>query len=198
MRSRLYENDISYLEHRGLLRIAGIDEAGRGALAGPVVVAAVVLDYRHEIAQLNDSKKISKTLRDKLYMQITSSALCFSIVEIPATVIDRINILNATLQGFREVYLNIQDQVDACLIDGRDIPKPVPGEAVIKGDSLHACIAAASILAKVHRDRLMINLDQEYPEFGFAAHKGYGTTSHYRALSSFGACPQHRTSFRLF
>ena len=196
----LYQNDLDFMQRRAFSRIAGIDEAGRGALAGPLVVSAVVLDYAHPIEGLNDSKQLSAARREKLYAYIMDSALAVGIIEIPAAEVDRINIRQASILGFALAFQALQIEPDFALIDGKDAPEVLSGvsQAVIKGDSLHACIAAASILAKVHRDSLMTTLDRCYPEYSFARHKGYGTLKHYAALSTFGACKEHRISFRLF
>jgi ribonuclease HII len=191
-------NDLSFLAKHGLKHAVGLDEAGRGALAGPVVIAAVVLDYKVDLPLLNDSKLLSAARRETLYMQIVASALAFRIVEIPESVIDEINILQATFRGFQKAYAAVKGLADYALVDGRDLPAGVSGMAVVKGDSCHACIAAASILAKVHRDRVMEGLAPLYPEYGFAQHKGYGTKAHYSALGVYGSSPVHRKSFRLF
>ncbi len=195
--SKLYENDLSWLQSKG--PFAGLDEAGRGALAGPVVVAAVVLDYNRPIAGLNDSKLLSPAIRAELYEQIVASALAYRIVKISPNYIDRFNILQATLLGFSSAYNKLEPGVKSCLIDGNHLPPDLKdcATAVIKGDTLHASIAAASILAKVYRDRLMVDYDMEYPEYGFADHKGYGTPHHIRMIHSFGLCPIHRKSFRI-
>lgn len=196
--TELYENDLNLIGKRSISSLCGIDEAGRGALAGPVVIAGVVLDYGSKIEALNDSKKLSPKTRRALYEEITKQALAYEIVALPVSLIDEINILQATLQGFQMIYKKLKNSCDYALIDGRDLPSDIKGEAVIGGDHIHACIAAASILAKVFRDDLMIDLDDIYPEYGFAAHKGYGTKKHYEALAIFGACKEHRQSFRLF
>ena len=179
------------------LVLMGVDEAGRGALAGPVVVAAVCLDYRTAPEGLNDSKLLSPKQRARLFPLIISSALSYVIVEVDHSYIDKYNILQATLHGFTMAYRKVKQRPDVCLIDGNRIPDSLKGKAqpVIKGDQLHACIAAASILAKVHRDTLMEKYDLLYPEYGFAVHKGYGTEQHRRMISSFGFCPIHRKSF---
>lgn len=192
-----YQTDLSLMRDWALHSIMGIDEAGRGALAGPVVIAAVILNYADPICGLDDSKKLSAKKRDLLYDSIIQRAVAFALVEIDASTIDRINIRQASLLGFCRVYQALKDQAATALVDGRDLPSDVSGWAVIKGDQIHACIAAASILAKVHRDRLMKELDGVYPEYGFAAHKGYGTRRHYEALCRFGPCKEHRQSFRL-
>jgi ribonuclease HII len=195
--SKLFENDLAWLQKKG--PFAGLDEAGRGALAGPVVVAAVVLDYNRPITGLNDSKLLSPAARESLFDQIKSSALAFNIVRISQGYIDRFNILQATLLGFSNAFQKLEPAVQSCLIDGNHLPPDLKhcATAVIKGDSLHAAIAAASILAKVSRDKLMTEYDAVYPEYGFADHKGYGTPHHIRMIHSFGLCPIHRKSFRI-
>lgn len=192
-----YQADLRLLQQFKLQSVMGIDEAGRGALGGPVVIAAVILNYSDFILGLEDSKLLSAKKRDLLYACIIQRAVAYKLVEIDAPTIDRINIRQASLLGFSRVYKALQDQADHALVDGKDLPCDISGWSVIKGDQIHACIAAASILAKVHRDRLMIALDGIYPEYGFAAHKGYGTQRHYEALSRVGACKEHRQSFRL-
>ena len=194
---KLYENDLGFVREFG--KIAGIDEAGRGALAGPVVIAAAVLGYDETPLDLMDSKQLSAPKREALYELICAQAIAYQIVEISAKKIDEINIRQASILGFQRAFEALGAQADFALIDGRDLPEDLIGKgcAIIKGDTLHASIAAASILAKVHRDRLMIALDAVYPEYGFARHKGYGTALHYKALRAFGPCGEHRRSFRL-
>ncbi|MCB5251709.1 MAG: ribonuclease HII [Candidatus Cloacimonadaceae bacterium] len=193
-----YQSDLTLLQEHKLNSVMGIDEAGRGALAGPVVIAAVILDYTDPIPGLDDSKRLSARKRDILYDSIIQNAVACKIVEVNASIIDEMNIRQATLVGFSMAYWSLEDKAEKALVDGRDLPEDIPGWAVIKGDQIHACIAAASILAKVHRDRLMEALDDLYPEYGFDAHKGYGTQRHYEALCCFGACKEHRRSFRLY
>jgi len=195
-----YSHDLNFLKAGSHTHIAGIDEAGRGALAGPLVVAAVILDYEKPISGLNDSKQLSASIRDKLYEKIVDSAIAFSIIEVSAARVDEINILQASLEGFVKAFAALSPRADFALIDGRDVPSAMSGKAlaIVKGDGKHPCIAAASILAKVHRDRLLTKLDTRYPEYGFARHKGYGTARHYRALATFGACIEHRRTYRLF
>lgn len=191
----LYEHDQALLWTPDLL--IGVDEAGRGALAGPVVVAAVALDYAAPIEGINDSKKLSPIIRERLFQAITASALAFSITEVDAAWIDEHNILQATLKGMREAVEAIAGKSDLCLIDGNQLPPglPCPAKCLPRGDSLSACVAAASILAKVHRDRLMAGFEPEYPLYGFARHKGYGTDAHLQALAVYGPCPIHRKTF---
>ncbi|MDY0152790.1 MAG: ribonuclease HII [Candidatus Cloacimonas sp.] len=193
----LYQRDLHFQLSHPLF--AGIDEAGRGPLAGPVVIAAVVLDYSKPLEGLNDSKKLSPKKREILYEQIVASALDYSIVELDAEYIDEHNILQATLTGFAMAFSKLVTTPPFCLIDGKDTPKSMKpfAQAVVKGDSLQACIAAASVLAKVHRDRLMTYYDSIYPEYGFAQHKGYGTALHCRNIRTYGLSPIHRKSFHV-
>ncbi len=193
----LYAKDLELIKARGIMGLMGIDEAGRGALAGPVVIAAVILDYQDPIPGIKDSKLISAGKRELLSGEIKRRALAYHIVCVEAKVIDQINIRAASLKGFEMVYDALKNQASYALIDGKDRPDGIMGEAVIKGDQLHACISAASILAKVHRDDLMREMDSIYPEYGFATHKGYATRRHYEALATWGACPTHRLTFRL-
>lgn len=176
---------------------AGVDEAGRGPLAGPVSVAAVILDPRRPIAGLDDSKKLSRRQRDALYPQIIESALAWHIVFVAAAQIDRVNILNATLDGMRLALLGLSQQPSLALIDGNRLPTalPCPARAIIGGDGLEPAISAASILAKVARDRHMDSLDTRYPGYGFRQHHGYPTAQHLEALRRLGPCAEHRRSF---
>ena len=177
--------------------IAGVDEAGRGPLAGPVVVAAVVLDPRHPIDGLNDSKKLSETRREKLYPLIVERALAHCVVVIEAEEIDRLNIFQATMAGMSRAVAGLTPAATEAWIDGNKIPKdlPCPGRAIVGGDALEPAISAASILAKVSRDRLMVAMEAQYPGYGFAVHKGYPTPAHLAALQQLGPCIQHRRSF---
>jgi len=180
---------------RGLGPVAGVDEAGRGPLAGPVMVAACILDPANIPAGLNDSKKLTAAKREKLFDEILKSSHC-AIVSVSAQEIDRMNIRAATLYGMTEAVRRLAVEPRYALIDGRDVPQlPCNGEAVIKGDALSLSIAAASILAKVMRDRLMTRADFHWPDYGFAAHAGYGTAKHLEAISRCGATPIHRMSF---
>ncbi|MBP7205731.1 MAG: ribonuclease HII [Candidatus Cloacimonetes bacterium] len=178
-------------------RLIGVDEAGRGALAGPVVVAAVALNYAVPIEGINDSKKLSPISRERLFKAITDSALVWFITEVDAAWIDAHDILQATLKGMREAVAAIASPADLCLVDGNQMPPglPCPARCLVRGDSLSACVAAASILAKVHRDRLMAGFEPKYPLYGFARHKGYGTAAHLQALADHGPCPIHRKTF---
>jgi ribonuclease HII len=192
----LYPNDVKALEL--YYRIAGIDEAGRGPLAGPVVVAAVELDYSVFLEGIYDSKVLSYSKRERLYSEIIANARSYSIVEISADEVDQINILQATLKGMATTINSLQDFDGVCLIDGNKVPKGIQQRCVpiVKGDSTHACIAAASILAKVHRDRIMNELHLLYPIYGFDQNKGYGTNKHMQALAINGPCPEHRKTYK--
>ena len=176
--------------------VAGVDEAGRGPLAGPVVAAAVILDPAARIVGLRDSKRLSPRRRDELDLEIRDRALGFAVARVDADVIDAINILQATMQAMREAVERLDPAPDEVLVDGDR--SPVLGcavRAVVRGDAVVDAISAASILAKVARDREMIDMDQRYPEYGFARHKGYGTRAHRDALLRFGPSPIHRLSF---
>ena len=177
--------------------VAGVDEAGRGPLAGPVVVAAVILDPARPIAGLADSKQLSARRREALYPLILHRALASSIVRVEAGEIDLIHILNATLAGMTQALEMLAVQPVLALIDGNRLPKslPCPAQAVIGGDASEPAISAASILAKVARDRLMAEMDEVYPGYGFAGHKGYPSPAHLEALRRLGPCPEHRRSF---
>lgn len=191
------------LRHENTLRtsgfrvVAGVDEAGRGPLAGPVCVAAVVLPekFRHRV--LNDSKQLTPAMREKLYEEITSDErIRWHCVSIDVAEIDRVNILQATWQGMRAAALALDPCPDAVLIDGTPVKQyPVHHVALVNGDSLSFSIAAASIIAKVTRDRIMAELANHHPEYGFEAHKGYGTPQHLAALRKHGPCVHHRRSF---
>jgi len=178
-------------------RVAGVDEAGRGPLAGPVAVAAVMLDLRRPIAGLADSKRLSRAQREALYPQIIEGALGWQVVCISAAEIDRVNILNATLEGMSRALEQLLPSPDAALIDGNRLPRRLccPAQAIVAGDASEPAISAASILAKVTRDRYMTELDARYPGYGFARHAGYPTPAHLAALRALGPCPEHRRSF---
>ena len=179
-------------------RIAGIDEAGRGPLAGPVVVAAVVFDpAQPRINGLDDSKALTAKRRELLYPRIIERALAYRIVFIEPNEIDRRNIFQATLHGMREALLGVVHVADAARIDGNKLPPdlPCPAEAWVGGDARDRSIMAASILAKVARDRRMLELHAQYPQYGFDRHKGYPSPMHQEALRLHGPCPQHRRSF---
>ena len=176
--------------------VAGVDEAGRGPLAGPVVAAAVILDDLHPIAGLADSKKLTPARREKLYDEIRAKALCFCIAEASVEEIDRLNILQATMLAMRRAVMGLRLKPVMVLVDGNRLPVlDVPAEAIVNGDALVPSISAASILAKVHRDRWCVQVHEEFPQYGFAGHKGYGTAVHMAALREHGACVHHRRSF---
>jgi ribonuclease HII len=185
------------LIREGFPVVAGIDEAGRGPLAGPVSAAAVVLPkgYRHRI--LNDSKKLTERARESLYEEITGDpGIRWASAMVEAEEIDRINILQATWEAMRRAFLQLDPLPDIALIDGKPVKNfPAPHRGLIKGDSLSLSIAAASIIAKVERDRLMHTYAEQYPEYAFDRHKGYGTLIHREAILKFGTCPIHRRSF---
>lgn len=188
------------IEHQcfesGCQIVCGVDEAGRGPLAGPVCAAAVILPPNLEIPGLNDSKKLTDKKRRELFDVITTEAVAYGIALVGEKEIDEINILQATFRAMEQAVNRMDVHPDLVLIDGNRAPAlPMPVKTVIKGDSLSASIAAASILAKVTRDRLMEQLDEKYPEYGFATHKGYGTKRHYEALREFGPCEIHRKTF---
>jgi ribonuclease HII len=186
------------LHTRGYQRIAGIDEAGRGPLAGPVTAAAVILPPGFSCPGLDDSKKISAAKRQTIYERLTGEpGLIWAVATASREEIDRINILRATHLAMRRAAEALRPLPDHCLIDGlplRDFPFPY--DAIIKGDGLSLSIAAASIIAKVTRDRLMAEIDREFPQFGFAKHQGYGTKAHLEALRNHGPCRHHRRSFQ--
>ena len=181
---------------KGRTFIAGIDEAGRGPLAGPVVAAACILRPGQPILGLDDSKKLSPGRRDELYQEIVSHALAFAVVRVEHEVIDTVNILNATKEAMRRCVAELAVMPDVLLIDTVDLKGTgIDVVPIIKGDSLSVSIAAASILAKVTRDRIMEDYDRIYPGYGFAAHKGYGTAAHYEAIGRLGITPIHRKTF---
>lgn len=176
--------------------VAGVDEAGRGPLAGPVVAAAVILDELKPIKGLADSKQLTARRREKLYDEILAKALCCSIAEASVEEIDRLNILHATMLAMRRAVAGLRLKPSKVLVDGNRLPPlDVLAEAIVSGDALVPSISAASILAKVTRDRQLVELDQRHPDYGFAQHKGYGTAQHLRALQLLGPLPVHRRSF---
>lgn len=194
--SKFFKAEQTLLFGGGPGLVAGVDEAGRGPLAGPVVAAAVILDDLKPIKGLADSKTLTALRRAKLYDEIRAKALCCSIAEASVEEIDRLNILQATMLAMRRAVDGLRLKPKLVLVDGNRIPVlDVHARAIVKGDALVSSISAASILAKVYRDRWCIDFDQQYPQYGFAAHKGYGTAQHLAALRQHGACPQHRTSF---
>ena len=175
---------------------AGVDEAGRGPLMGPVVAAAVILDDLNPIKGLADSKKLTALQRDKLYDEIRAKALCCSVALATVEEIDQLNILQATMLAMKRAVEGLRLKPQKALVDGNRLPVlSMLAEAIVKGDALVPAISAASILAKVTRDRWCAEYDLQYPQYGFAGHKGYGTAAHLLALRAHGACPQHRKSF---
>ena len=179
------------------MNVAGVDECGRGPLAGPVVAAAVILPCDYNLDGLDDSKKLSAKKRALLEPQIKQLSLCWAIAQIDVEQIDEINILQASLLAMKKAIESLKIKPDVALIDGNFIPKGLTcqAEAIIKGDSKEAAISAASVLAKEYRDRLLVQYDQDYPQYGFAAHKGYPTKTHLTALRELGVTPIHRRSF---
>ena len=185
------------LSAKGFARIAGIDEAGRGPIAGPVVAAACILPQNSCFEHLNDSKKLTSEMRERLYVEIVShSETQFGLGIIDVETIDRVNILQATFLAMRQAVAAIGIEPDYLLIDGNQIPVfQIPNLAIVKGDSHSISIAAASILAKVTRDRMMLEFDLQWPAYGFKKHKGYGTAEHVETIRKYGPCPLHRRSF---
>ena len=185
------------LYSQGTTSIAGIDEAGRGPLAGPVVVAGVIMPADSMIEGVNDSKKVSEKKREKLYDLILEEAISYSVAIIWQDVIDDINILNATKKGVTEVVDGLDVKPDLIIVDALEHidTRGIPYEPIIKGDAKCYNIAAASIIAKVTRDRIMRKYDEMYPQYGFLNHKGYGTAKHIAAIKEYGLCPIHRKSF---
>jgi ribonuclease HII len=183
-------------EKTGCFPVAGVDEAGRGPLAGPVVAAAVILDWNAIPGGLNDSKALSAKRREKLFQEIMDTAIV-SIASSSATEIDRTNILKASLDAMRRAVAGLAIQPGFVLVDGRDMPEGLacPGRSIIKGDARSQSIAAASIIAKVMRDRMMAQAHDQFPAYGFDRHSGYGTAQHLEAIRQFGPCPLHRMSF---
>lgn len=180
----------------GMQLICGVDEAGRGPLAGPVCAAAVILPENVQIPGLNDSKKLTDKRRRDLMPVIQELALAYAVVMVDEKQIDSINILQATFQAMSQAVMQLSVQPDIALIDGNKAPElAIPCKTIVKGDSLSASIAAASILAKVSRDDFMLEMAKVYPQYGFDVHKGYGTKAHYAALKEHGPCPIHRMTF---
>ena len=191
---RTVENALGRL---GLAHVAGVDEVGRGCLAGPVVAAAVVLDPARHIAGLRDSKLVPAAGRDRLYDTITRRAMAWAVAAVEPAEIDRINIHHASLAAMRQAVMTLSRLPDVVIVDAFRIPDlPLPQRGIIKGDRRCAAIAAASIVAKVHRDRLMEALHAADPRFGFDRHKGYATSDHLEAVARFGYSTAHRRSFR--
>ena len=185
------------LHEKGFKNICGIDEAGRGPLAGPVVVAGVIMPQDSKIEGVNDSKKVSEKKRELLYDKIIDEAISYSVAIIDQNIIDEINILQATKRGVTEVVKGLDIRPNLIIIDALTHidTDGVPYDSIIKGDSKCYSIAAASIIAKVTRDRIMHEWDKVYPQYGFAQHKGYGTAKHIAAIKEYGLCPLHRKTF---
>lgn len=180
----------------GLEIVAGVDEAGRGPLAGPVSVAAVILPHELKLSHLNDSKKLSPERREELFAEIQEKAVAIGTALVDAKTIDRVNIYQATINGMYEAIFSLKPEPKQVLVDAVPLAAlTMPSRSIIKGDAKSASIAAASIIAKVTRDHLMDEYDKQYPEYGFAAHKGYGTAQHMEAIRKYGPCPIHRMSF---
>lgn len=192
---KLYCNEYEFYQ-KGYDFVAGIDEAGRGPLAGPVVVAAVILPLGFHIPKINDSKKLSAKLRDEIYNCIIKNAISIERAIINEQTIDEINIYQATVKGMYMVINGLNPSPKAVLIDAVPLEQlTIPSLSLIKGDAISASIAAASIIAKVERDQIMNELDEKYPMYGFSQHKGYGTAQHIEAIRKYGPCPVHRKTF---
>ena len=188
-----YENEF---KQEGIEIVAGVDEAGRGPLVGPVSVAAVILPLGLKLDKINDSKKLTESQRVTIYEQIRKNAIAVESILVEPAKIDEMNILQATMWGMYQVLEKLNPKPQGVLIDAVKLPQlKMPSKAIIKGDALSASIAAASIVAKVERDHLMDEYDKQYPQYGFARHKGYGTAEHVEALHTYGPCPIHRRSF---
>ena len=185
------------LHEKGFKNICGIDEAGRGPLAGPVVIAAAIMPRNSMIEGVNDSKKVSEKKREELYEIITKEAISYGVGIIDQKEIDRINILNATKEGLTMAVKELNPRPDLIIVDAltKIDTDGIPYQSIIKGDAKCYSISAASIIAKVTRDRIMRQWDEIYPQYGFAKHKGYGTAEHIKALKEYGPCPLHRESF---
>lgn len=184
------------LHQQGFRYVAGVDEAGRGPLAGPVFAAAVIMEEDKYLPDIKDSKKLSEKKREALFEYITQNAIAFAVCAVDEKTIDEINILNATFRAMAGAVERLQVNPDYVLIDGnRSKGMTYPHECVVKGDAKVFCIAAASILAKVSRDRFIRECDSKYPGYGFAQHKGYGTKAHIQAVKELGLCPIHRRTF---
>lgn len=189
----LYENQLT---EKGFNHICGVDEAGRGPLAGPVCAAAVILQPNDLIEGVNDSKKLTEKKRELLFEVIKERAVSWSIAFATVEEIEELNILNATMLAMKRAVEGLNIPADYAIIDGNKTPNlDIPCESIVKGDANSMSIAAASILAKVSRDRLLLDYAQQYPQYGFEKHKGYGTKLHREALKEYGACPVHRMSF---
>lgn len=192
---KLYDSERE-LKRRGYTLVAGVDEAGRGPLAGPVVAAAVILALDTQIIDLKDSKKISEKKREKVYEDIKKNAVAYAYDVVDVDYIDNYNILNSTLMAMKNAVGKLAVKPEYILVDALRIPgTDIPQEPIIHGDGICACIAAASVVAKVERDRIMREYDLTYPEYGFFKNKGYGTKEHINSIKKFGFCPIHRKSF---
>lgn len=185
------------MHNNGIEYICGIDEAGRGPLAGPVVIASAIMPKDSMIEGVNDSKKVSEKKREKLYDEITSEAISWSVSIIDHIEIDKVNILNATKEGLTNCIKNLETKPNVIIVDALEKIDTcgIPYKSIIKGDAKCYSIAAASIIAKVTRDRIMRQWDEVYPQYGFAKHKGYGTAAHIAAIKEYGLCPIHRKTF---
>lgn len=192
----MYSFELGAHRH-GFKVVAGVDEVGRGSLAGPVVAAAVLLPTDYNNGEIRDSKQLSPKKRERLYEIINSDALSVGLGVVEPSVIDAVNILEATLMAMKEAVLNLSLTVDYILIDGKNgIKIPTPQQTIIKGDSLSISIASASIIAKVSRDRIMEIYHRQFPQYNFLENKGYGTLKHRKAISKYGCCKIHRRSFK--
>lgn len=188
-----YENQLYF---RGMKLIAGLDEVGRGCLAGPVFAAAVILDSKNSIEGIKDSKKLSAKKRELLFDEITTKSVSFSIASLSSCEIDRMNILRASLEAMRQAVEQLKIKPDYLLIDGHEpIKTDLPQKVIKRGDAVSISIGAASIIAKVSRDRFMIEMEKQYPQFSFSVHKGYGTALHLEELKNHGPSPIHRMTF---
>ena len=192
---KMHETE-NVLIKKGYKLIAGVDEAGRGPLAGPVYAAAVILPEDVRIDGINDSKKLSEKKREELFEKITAQAVSYCIYSVDEKIIDEVNILNATHQAMNGAVDGLDIKPDYVIIDGNSIKgMEIPHETIVKGDAKSISIAAASILAKVSRDRYITEISEKYPEYGFEKHKGYGTKAHYEAIEKYGICDIHRKTF---
>jgi ribonuclease HII len=194
--NNLFVYDDTFRKERGITLLCGIDEAGRGPLAGDVYAAAVIFSPDNVIEGLNDSKKLSENKRNQLFDEITSKALSYAVATATVDEIEEINILNAAMLAMKRAFEKLSTSPEYVLIDGNKSPGfDIPTSPLIKGDSISAAVAAASVLAKVSRDRYMSEMDLLYPEYEFKKHKGYGTKLHYEKINQFGLSPIHRKSF---
>jgi ribonuclease HII len=186
------------LHAQGIIHVAGVDESGRGCLAGPVFAAAVILPAEIQIPGIDDSKKLSSKKRDELFPKITKHAVAWGVAQVDADEIDKINIHRASLRAMEKAVASLKTSPHYILVDGRHLLRSrVPQKPIIRGDGKSRAIAAASILAKVSRDRWMVKMAKEYPKFGFQIHKGYGTREHMKAIETHGLTPLHRRTFTM-